>query len=82
MPHSPRSDESQWYSVLYPEYDTGMFNWTMTFHSDSDVPVPYGRVVRGEGQEAGRNYHGERPGNCTYIFGHLKHNQLFFCVFA
>ena len=44
------SDESQWYSTLYPEYDTGLFNWTMSFHSSSDVPVPYGRVVRGTGR--------------------------------
>ncbi|XP_049869326.1 alpha-(1,3)-fucosyltransferase 7-like [Pectinophora gossypiella] len=24
---------------------SGMFNWTMTYRSDSDVPVPYGRTI-------------------------------------
>jgi hypothetical protein len=24
-----------------------VFNWSMTYRSDSDVPVPYGRVVPG-----------------------------------
>ena len=37
----------------------------MTYHSSSDVPVPYGRVVPGpgpsvEGEEGVRNYHGEK----------------------
>ena len=50
----------------------GVFNWSMTYHSSSDVPVPYGRVVpgpsierkvpgQGIGKEEGvRNYHGEK----------------------
>ena len=51
----------------------GVFNWSMTYHSSSDVPVPYGRVVPGPsikrkvllgpgiGREEGvRNYHGEK----------------------
>ena len=43
----------------------GKFNWSMTYRSDSDVPVPYGRVVRNTQGKAStmhhkRNFHGEK----------------------
>ena len=42
---------------------SGLFNWTMTFHSQSDVPVPYGRIVRrqGGGQTELTDYHSTKP---------------------
>ena len=32
---------------------SGVFNWSMNYHSSSDVPVPYGRVVpkKSKGEE-------------------------------
>ena len=42
----------------------------MTYHSSSDVPVPYGRVVPGpsvEGEEGVRNYHGEERGGVLFF---------------
>ena len=48
----------------------GVFNWSMTYHSSSDVPVPYGRVVPGpsvEGEEGVRNYHGEERGGVLFF---------------
>ena len=32
----------------------------MTYHSGSDVPVPYGRVIRTEDPPHQRNYHAEK----------------------
>ena len=56
----------------------------MTYHSHSDVPVPYGRVVkRGEQeqqQQQIRNYHGEKvrgvailASNCGGSSGRFKY---------
>ena len=46
---------------------SGHFNWSMTYRSDSDVPVPYGRVVRSistgvvtSASSHKRNFHGEK----------------------
>ena len=42
-----------------------MFNWTMTFHSHSDVPVPYGRIVRRRDKaqltQPQRDFHSDKP---------------------
>jgi len=55
------SDESQWYSGLYPQYE-GMFNWTMTFQTHSDVPVPYGRIIRKlDKEETDTDYYSSKP---------------------
>lgn len=55
------SDESQWNTALYPHYE-GLFNWSMTFHSQSDVPVPYGRIVRQQDiQGETTDYHSTKP---------------------
>jgi len=54
------SDESQWNSALYPHYE-GLFNWTMTFHSHSDVPVPYGRIVKATHPGAPTDYYSTKP---------------------
>ncbi|KAK0080203.1 hypothetical protein PV325_000301 [Microctonus aethiopoides] len=37
-------DESPMHTVIHPEYN-GLFNWSMNYRIDSDVPVPYGRTV-------------------------------------
>ncbi|XP_011310665.1 glycoprotein 3-alpha-L-fucosyltransferase A [Fopius arisanus] len=39
------TDESPIHTTFYPEYN-GLFNWSMTYRSDSDVWVPYGRTIR------------------------------------
>lgn len=39
------TDESPMHTIVRPEYDN-LFNWSMTYRSDSDVWVPYGRTVR------------------------------------
>ncbi|KZC13922.1 PREDICTED: alpha-(1,3)-fucosyltransferase 7-like [Dufourea novaeangliae] len=44
------TDESPMHTFLYgnqqiSEYN-GLFNWSMSYRMDSDIPVPYGRVVR------------------------------------
>ena len=43
----------------------GKFNWSMTFRSDSDVPVPYGRVIKNIEDKSysafqKKNFHGEK----------------------
>lgn len=43
------TDETPFNTFLYrnqrlSDYD-GLFNWSMTYRTDSDVPVPYGRTV-------------------------------------
>ena len=41
----------------------------MTYHSNSDVPVPYGRVVRTEQHHPHqlRDYHGEKTGGVAIL---------------
>nr|XP_012233408.1 PREDICTED: alpha-(1,3)-fucosyltransferase 6-like [Linepithema humile]XP_012233409.1 PREDICTED: alpha-(1,3)-fucosyltransferase 6-like [Linepithema humile]XP_012233410.1 PREDICTED: alpha-(1,3)-fucosyltransferase 6-like [Linepithema humile]XP_012233411.1 PREDICTED: alpha-(1,3)-fucosyltransferase 6-like [Linepithema humile]XP_012233412.1 PREDICTED: alpha-(1,3)-fucosyltransferase 6-like [Linepithema humile]XP_012233413.1 PREDICTED: alpha-(1,3)-fucosyltransferase 6-like [Linepithema humile]XP_01 len=44
------TDESPFHTFLHnrqklSDYD-GLFNWSMSYRMDSDVPVPYGRTVR------------------------------------
>ncbi|XP_011634119.1 alpha-(1,3)-fucosyltransferase 7-like [Pogonomyrmex barbatus] len=44
------TDESPFHTFLYghqslSNYD-GLFNWSMSYRMDSDVPVPYGRTIR------------------------------------
>ena len=43
------TDESPKHSFLYGNQEissyNGVFNWSMTYRMDSDVPVPYGRVI-------------------------------------
>lgn len=38
------TDESPVHTVIWPEYKN-LFNWSMTYRSDSDVLVPYGRTI-------------------------------------
>ena len=41
----------------------GVFNWSMNYHSTSDVPVPYGRVVprkSHDGKEESRDFFSEK----------------------
>jgi hypothetical protein len=44
---------------------TGMFNWTMSFHSQSDVPTPLGRIVRRTDRaqltQPQRDFHSAKP---------------------
>ncbi|XP_077263955.1 alpha-(1,3)-fucosyltransferase 7 [Temnothorax americanus] len=45
------TDESPFHTFLHghqrlSSYD-GLFNWSMSYRMDSDVPVPYGRTIRG-----------------------------------
>lgn len=47
------TDESPFHTFLYSHqrlsnYD-GLFNWSMSYRIDSDVPVPYGRTTRASG---------------------------------
>jgi len=47
------TDESPFHTFLYgpqklSNYD-GLFNWSMSYRMDSDVPVPYGRTIRVSG---------------------------------
>ncbi|XP_043263642.1 4-galactosyl-N-acetylglucosaminide 3-alpha-L-fucosyltransferase FUT6-like [Colletes gigas] len=43
------TDESPMHTFLYGNQEiskyNGLFNWSMTYRMDSDVPVPYGRVI-------------------------------------
>ncbi|XP_015119457.1 alpha-(1,3)-fucosyltransferase 6 [Diachasma alloeum] len=39
------TDESPMHTTFYPAYN-GLFNWSMTYRSNSDVWVPYGRTIR------------------------------------
>ena len=53
---------------LTPFSFSGVFNWSMNYHSTSDVPVPYGRVVpkkshvgkNKQGAEGLRDFHNEK----------------------
>ena len=49
-------------TITIENYVAGVFNWSMTYHSSSDVPTPYGRVVLGPSNETegGKNYYGEK----------------------
>lgn len=38
------TDESPLHTNIWPEYKN-IFNWSMTYRSNSDVPVPYGRTI-------------------------------------
>lgn len=44
------TDESPMHTFLYGNQDlfeyNGLFNWSMTYRMDSDVPIPYGRMVQ------------------------------------
>ena len=42
------TDESPIHTKLFLPRLNSLFNWSMTYRSDSDVPVPYGRTVRRE----------------------------------
>ena len=54
---------------LTPLSFSGVFNWSMNYHSTSDVPVPYGRVIpkrstnqegKDEGEEVLRDFYNEK----------------------
>lgn len=53
------TDESPIHTFLYKtqrlsDYD-GLFNWSMSYRMDSDVPVPYGRTIRLTGNSLNNN---------------------------
>lgn len=56
----PASQHWVWLSLEPPANNAnlsrlnGLFNWTMSFRRDADVPVPYGRTVLGADRRAGR----------------------------
>ncbi|XP_077289231.1 4-galactosyl-N-acetylglucosaminide 3-alpha-L-fucosyltransferase FUT6-like [Arctopsyche grandis] len=44
------TDESPWHTFLYSRSNkwqdyNGVFNWSMSYRMESDIPVPYGRIV-------------------------------------
>lgn len=56
----PASQHWVWLSLEPPANNAnlsrlnGLFNWTMSFRRDADVPIPYGRTVLGADRRAGR----------------------------
>ena len=90
--HLPRSPEQRWVFLtdespkntqLFGRNFNGIFNWSMTYRSDSDVPVPYGRVVRSQSFSKPRNYHQEKEkgaailvSNCHADSGRLQYLEL------
>ena len=70
---------------LTPLSFSGVFNWSMNYHSTSDVPVPYGRVIPKkstgqEGEEGLRDFfHEKKKGvallasNCGGASGRYKY---------
>ena len=48
---------------IFDNCPPGVFNWSMNYHSTSDVPVPYGRVVprkSHDGKEESRDFFSEK----------------------
>ena len=50
---------------IFDNCPPGVFNWSMNYHSTSDVPVPYGRVVPrkshdGKEEEGSRDFFSEK----------------------
>ena len=69
----------------------GIFNWTMTFRTNSDVPVPYGRFIRRVDKgETDQDFNSSKPllvatlqshcesqsGRFDYIDQLIKHIQV------
>lgn len=75
----PRKPSQRWVflSDESPQYTRTelnvQFNWSMTYHSASDVPVPYGRVVKNlqaDMSDLERNFHGEKELGVAIVASH------------